>query len=393
MARKSNRRGADAAPVAEIESTDKGGMNIDDGIVLFTTLVLVLALVCVVMAGNPYTESGDKFTIPDMLANRADTYNLGDILEGKDDAFALSYVENAITSNAVLAPLATREQSDIYKLIRMARGEELPSSELSYGYSAVELGEIRSVLSHLFRVQRAVLMVNQQYIASASQDDRFRTEPPFKLQGSYRNMNRLAEKVASVMTPDEVEKLITDHYDGESQTLTTGAEQNLLKLEEMRGTLTPEQRARWEDIKAEFVRHTRMGGSADDPVSRVTGTLSGLSEDLEGIKKALTDGEASKAQIDALHAIRDALAEAMKARPEDEDYADLDDNPRVGRAERLAGKEQWMKPYLLRIEAALEALGHPQVNVQPSDDLRQLLEQQRQLIEQTIVPLVRKVTG
>ena len=36
--------------------------------------------VCVVMAGNPYTESGDKFQIPDMLANRADIYNLGDIL-------------------------------------------------------------------------------------------------------------------------------------------------------------------------------------------------------------------------------------------------------------------------------------------------------------------------
>jgi hypothetical protein len=54
---------------------------------------------CVVMAGNPYTESGEKFQIPDMLANRADTYNLGDILEGKGDAFALSYIENAITSN------------------------------------------------------------------------------------------------------------------------------------------------------------------------------------------------------------------------------------------------------------------------------------------------------
>ena len=44
---------------------------------------------CVVMAGNPYTESGEKFTIPDMLANRADTYNLGDILGGKEEQFAL----------------------------------------------------------------------------------------------------------------------------------------------------------------------------------------------------------------------------------------------------------------------------------------------------------------
>ena len=44
---------------------------------------------CVVMAGNPYTESGEAFQIPDMLANRADTYNLGDMLGGKEELFAL----------------------------------------------------------------------------------------------------------------------------------------------------------------------------------------------------------------------------------------------------------------------------------------------------------------
>src|SRR5690606_9634451 len=45
---------------------------------------------CVVMAGNPYTESGARFQIPDMLANRADTYNLGDVLAGRERQFALS---------------------------------------------------------------------------------------------------------------------------------------------------------------------------------------------------------------------------------------------------------------------------------------------------------------
>lgn len=48
--------------------------------------------VCVVMAGNPYTESGDKFQIPDMLSNRADIYNLGDVIGDSGDAFKLSYI-------------------------------------------------------------------------------------------------------------------------------------------------------------------------------------------------------------------------------------------------------------------------------------------------------------
>ena len=46
------------------------------------------------MAGNPYTETGEKFQ-SDMLANRADTYNLGDIPGGREEAFALSYIENS----------------------------------------------------------------------------------------------------------------------------------------------------------------------------------------------------------------------------------------------------------------------------------------------------------
>ena len=54
MARKSKRRGANAAPAAEVESIDKGGMGIDDGIVLFTSILLICAIVCVVMAGNVY---------------------------------------------------------------------------------------------------------------------------------------------------------------------------------------------------------------------------------------------------------------------------------------------------------------------------------------------------
>jgi hypothetical protein len=242
---------------------------------------------CICMAGNPYTESGARFQIPDMLANRADTYNLGDILEGKRDAFALSYLENALTSNTVLAPLAGRDAQDVYKLIAMARGQDVALTDLGYGYSSAEAQEITEIFKRLFKVQEVLLKVNLEYIASASQDDRYRTEPPFKLQGSYRNMAKLTEKVVSAMNDVELERLIDDHYASEAQTLTKGAEQNLLKLAEMRGRLTPEQSARWSEIKEAFGRVQRMGGSDADPVARVTGTLSGLDLQLKGIREAI----------------------------------------------------------------------------------------------------------
>jgi hypothetical protein len=242
---------------------------------------------CVVMAGNPYTESGAKFQIPDMLANRADTYNLGEVLEGKADAFALSYLENALTSNPVTAPLASREPADTHKLFRMAKGEPVAASELSYPYSAAEVLEIVSVLERLFTVQKTLLLVNQEYILSASQEDAYRTEPPFKLQGSYRNMNKVSEKVVSAHTPEEIERLLDDHYAGESQTLTKGAEQNLLKLAELRKLATAEQKARWEAIKSDFVRVKMMGGKSDDPVTRVVGSIGGMGQQVDGIRKAV----------------------------------------------------------------------------------------------------------
>ena len=77
------------------------------------------------------------------------------------------------------------------------------------------------------------------YIASATQADAHRTEPPFLLQGSYRDTSRMAERLVPVMNEEEIEAVIDDHYQAEAQTLTTGAEANLLKLAELRGRLDP----------------------------------------------------------------------------------------------------------------------------------------------------------
>jgi hypothetical protein len=233
----------------------------------------------VCMAGNPYTESGQRFRIPDMLANRADVWNLGDVLSGKADLFEMSYLENALTSNPVLAPLATRSAADLPLLVRLASGDaSVRPDRLSYAYSAAELDQVLSVLRKMRHVQRVVLRNNQAYIASAAQDDSSRTEPPFRLQGSYRNMNKLAERIVPAMNDDEVEAVIDDHYAGEAQTLTTGAEANLLKLAELRGRMTPEQVNRWAEVKAGYLRAQALGGDGEDPLSRAVGAVGLLAD-------------------------------------------------------------------------------------------------------------------
>lgn len=236
---------------------------------------------CVVMAGNPYTESGEAFKIPDMLANRADIYNLGDILGGMDEQFGLSYIENALTSNPVLAPLAVRDMNDIYKLINMAKGVQLDNTDFSHQYSSAEVNEITEIFKKMLVVQDVVLKINQQYIASAAQNDKFRNEPVFKLQGSYRNMNKMTEKISSVMNHDELMQMIADHYLGEAQLLTTGAEDNLLKLAELRGNISDEQNLRWQQIKKDFLRNKSMGGDSGDVGGKIVAQLSDMANGLE----------------------------------------------------------------------------------------------------------------
>ncbi len=273
---------------------------------------------CVVMAGNPYTESGEAFKVPDMLANRADIYNLGDILGGMDEQFALSYIENSLTSNAVLAPLAVREMGDVYKLVDMAKGLNVPTTDLSHSYSSAEINEITGVLKKLFVIQDVVLKINQQYIASAAQDDKYRVEPAFLLQGSYRNMNKMAEKVSAVMNDAELAQLIDDHYQGEAQLLTSGAEGNLLKLAELRDELSEQQAARWQQIKTDFLRNKAMGGDSDDIGGKINAQLADLVQSVQAlnVNRDGAAGEAANQSNAALAtSIEKLLSGLQEARP------------------------------------------------------------------------------
>ncbi|MCI4671963.1 MAG: DNA repair ATPase [Bacteroidia bacterium] len=243
--------------------------------------------VAVVMAGNPYTESGEKFQIPDMLANRADTYNLGDILGGSEEMFKLSYLENSLTANPVLHRLSTRSQKDILNLIKIAETGSREGIDFETHFSPEEIQEYVGVLEKLLKIRDVILAVNQEYIASAAQQDEFRIEPPFKLQGSYRNMNRLAEKVQPLMNEDELRTLILSHYESEAQTLTNGAEANLLKFKMLNAFAEKEDEARWNEIKEMFMQQKNLSA---DRLAQLVQEMGAFTSGLNAIKDVLEKG-------------------------------------------------------------------------------------------------------
>ncbi len=257
----------------------------------------------VVMAGNPYTESGDVFKIPDMLANRADIYNLGDVLSGREALFALSYLENSLTANPALLPLSSRDPKDVHLLVQRAEGQDVASTALSHPYGAAELEELTALFQRLFRARDLLLKVNLAYIASAAQQDDYRTEPPFKLQGSYRNMTKLAAQITPHMRNDELDALLRDHYRGEAQTLTTGAEENVLKLAHLLGSPTADEAARWKALCAEFVRQKKLGPTDTDGSTRIAASMLDVARAVDALKPS---DEALPAQTEATR-----LAEAV----------------------------------------------------------------------------------
>ena len=248
--------------------------------------------VCVVMAGNPYTESGEKFQIPDMLASRADTYNLGDVIGDSQQAFELSYLENCLTSNPTLSHLHTRSRADVYHVVQMAQGTDGDQNVSVEGnFSVEEIGEFVSVMRKLVVIRDIVLKVNQCYIASAAQADDYRTEPAFKLQGSYRDMNKMAERVLPIMNEEELETLIVAHYENQAQTLTSDTQANLLKFRELLGSINDEEAERWSNIQRTFKRNVLLGSVAgDDKVSQIIAQMTTVSEGLSDIRSAITKG-------------------------------------------------------------------------------------------------------
>lgn len=271
--------------------------------------------VAVVMAGNPYTESGERFQVPDMLSNRADVYNLGEIIGDSAEAFEMSYLENCLTSNRALAPLGTAPPQDARSIILAAERDSLEGIELQSKFSMDQVREMFEVMRKLLRVRDVVLRVNRAYIRSAAQADAYRTEPPFKLQGSYRNMNRIAERVAAVMNEAELQTLIVGNYEQDAQTLTTDNEANVLKFKEIMGILDAEEKERWDAIKYAYVESVRMSGmDSQDQAGQLMRQLASMRDGLESIRQVISraiavSGDGSEERMDArIDLVRQSLS-------------------------------------------------------------------------------------
>ncbi len=122
-------------------------------------------------------------------------------------------------------------------------------------------------------------------------------------------MNKIAQRVQPVMNDTELTALIDDHYTAEAQTLTTGAEANLLQLAELRGRLTPEQTARWSEVKTAYVRTQALGGPEDGQLTRAVAALGLLADRIAAVESAINraaDPRHLIANPTARHAVRPA---------------------------------------------------------------------------------------
>jgi len=246
---------------------------------------------CVIMAGNPYTESGDKFQIPDMLANRADIYNLGDIIGDTADLFKLSLIENALTSNPILHQLSSKYFDDLYPLIESVESGNPDGLELKGNHTKQEVQDYLAVLEKVVIIRNTVMAVNATYIKSAAMEDSYRVEPSFKLQGSYRDMSKLVAKVVPIMNDTELQTLLLSHYENESQTLTTAAEANLLKYKELTANITTNELERWNTIKETFVKNNKLKGFGNkNEMAQVLAQMMQFSDHLAGIQEVLKRG-------------------------------------------------------------------------------------------------------
>ena len=201
-------------------------------------------------------------------------------------------------------------------------------------------------------------------------------------------MNKMAEKVSSVMNHDELMQMIADHYVGESQLLTNGSEENLLKLAELRGEMTEEEAARWAKIKSDFVRNKAMGGDDADVGGKVIGQL----VDLVGGVKSLSENAELSNQLRAQDKQQRMEAEVLR-RSEEQPYE-------TASIEQLQGLNQSINQFTSIVSSGMKLIAEqssrqaaPKVEVinQPVPGLDKVLKALADTMENSIFPIVRSM--
>jgi hypothetical protein len=77
-----------------------------------------------------------------MLANRADTYNLGEIIGGSAGPVPSELPGELLTSQSRARQAGRRSQKDVYAIIRMAEGTADEGIDLEGNYALAEINEM-----------------------------------------------------------------------------------------------------------------------------------------------------------------------------------------------------------------------------------------------------------
>ncbi len=195
-------------------------------------------------------------------------------------------------------------------------------------------------------------------------------------------MAKLAERVVPVMDEAELRRLLLDHYRQEAQTLTTGAEANLLKLKQLLGAMDADDTKRWADITRIYTRRQELDGK-DDPASIAALQLAKINERLDGLRQAVVGA------AEAEHAAR------VAQRSHEANGRAHDDEGRARESAQLAA-------LLTRLGETLDTLGRIQatppppppkveiINTLPKYYAR-LYQHHVQVIEQSLIPVIEAI--
>jgi hypothetical protein len=173
------------------------------------------------------------------------------------------------------------------------------------------------------------------------------------------------------MNQEELMQLIEDHYQGESQLLTNGTEENLLKLAELRGNMSEQQKVRWAQIKDDFLRSKAMGGEDADGSVKIANQMINLVEQIKTIKSSV-----------------EGSAVAARERLEDKNQFEI----KLAKSQRKNQTEN-LEALLAALHKISDSVGQPADTVveiinQPSSKIGDTLEVLANSMEHSIKPLI-----